>query len=158
MHSLTRVAVICPEGVILAFSPPYEGRKNDMQVAASSHLNSHLQVAGLKAIADKGLAADTCIKPLPKKSQNHPFSYSELKRLAAIRTAAVEWPFGTLQQTFNFLTQKCKQKIYQTNPDMWLVVATILSNCIRTERGSNNHVYFDVIPSFTVEDYLEWEE
>lgn len=158
MHSLTSIAVTGPDGLILAFSPPSEGRKNDIQVATLNNLNGHLHAAGLKAIADKGLAASSCIVPLPKKNQDHPFLFSELKRLAAIRTAVVEWPFGTLQQTFHFLTEKCKQKIYHTNPSMWLVVGTILSNCIRIERGSNNHVYFDMLPSFSIESYLEWED
>ena len=129
-----------------------------MQVAALHSLSQRLQAAGLKAIADKGLASSATVVALPRKNQAHPYLLSHLKKLAAIRTAAVEWPFGTLQQTFNFLTQKCKQKIYQTKPDIWLVVGAFLSNCIRIERGSNNHTYFNILPSFSLEEYIGWTE
>jgi hypothetical protein len=132
------------------------GSSNDQEAVNIMELQSTLAEHGLHVMADKGFKLTTNIRAFLKKNARHDQKPSglDMKALSAVRTAGVEWPFGHLQERFDYLTMRSKNRVLQSTPEAVLQVAIVLHNLLNLMRGTQNHEFFDLDPPFSPEEYV----
>jgi hypothetical protein len=153
-HSITHVVVTSPCGLILCCPTGLPGHHNDPSAAAQTKINKRLASVNVKAMADKGFFSNTHIHAFARSSSSEQQFAIVMKHLSAIRTAGCEWPYGHLKSLFPYLVQTWKQKVYLTAPEAYLIVAMISANIVNLIKGRENHLYFDLDPPMTPEDYV----
>ena len=113
-HNLMTAYVTSPDGFYLGRWDLHPGHLNDIAYQSYYHINQKLEDIGLKVGSDKGFFAQSFISPLPKENSLDPLlGENTQKYISIMRTAACEWPNGSLRADFPFLNCKDKHRIYQ---------------------------------------------
>jgi hypothetical protein len=159
-HNFTNLVITSPDGIFLCCPPADIGLHTDQFMSNKYQISQLLTNNDVKVLADKGFTSSALpnslggIAALPKVTTPHPMFQSQLKALAAVRTAGAEWPFGQLEMAFHYINRSVKQKLFQTCPMSWFRCSMLLSNLIRLMRGCNGTTWFSLLPVLSPEDYF----
>ena len=158
IHSLKYQAVIAPNGMLVHFFGPIEGRCHDSAVfylSGLDHLisNIHNQKGEqLCLYGDTAYAFRTyLVTPFKGVKLSH-IQKDFNSTMASLRTC-VEWGFGKIVGIFAFLSFHKNQKAYLQPVAKYWIVGALLCNCHTCYYSCQTAKYFDITPP-SIEEYL----
>lgn len=172
-HGVHWQACLAPMGLIIDLAGPFEGRHTDKWMLRVSELCERLQAALQWAV-------EVCGKPVnwlcgiwyffSDAGYNRRLQLAVMfakppgGELTAQQTAvnhtlsktriANEWIFGTIGNTFPYVTDKGNLLVGRGTPGSIFVVAALLTNALTCLEGNGTSKYFDLTPP-TLEAYFE---
>ena len=158
IHSLKYQSVVAPNGMIVHFYGPIEGRRHDSALYYDSGIDDkianitdsngrQLAIFGDSAYAFRRYLL-TPFKGAALTQQQKDFNTN----MSSVR-ACVEWGFSKITNIFAFLSFHKNLKVYLQPVAKYWIVAAVLTNCHTCLYGSQTGTYFDLQPP-SLEEYL----
>ena len=149
IHSLKYQSVICPNGMIVHFFGPIEGRQHDSAVYYLSGLDD--QISNIYSANGQQLSLYGDTAYAFRRYLVTPFKGAQLahlkkefnKNMASLRTC-VEWGFAKIVGVFAFLAFHKNQKVYLQPVAKYWLVGALLCNCHTCYYRSQTGKYFDI--------------
>ena len=158
IHSLKYQAVIAPNGLIVHFFGPIEGRRHDSALYYLSGIDDLIKDISSTNGETMCIFGDSAYAF--RRYLVTPFKGANLTRMqkdfncnmSSLR-ACVEWGFGKITNIFAFLAFHKNHKVYLQPIAKYWIVAALLCNCHSCYYGSQTARYFEIFPPST-KDYL----
>ena len=160
-HCLKYHAVTTPDGIISSFYGPVAGRHHDLRVLKDSGLTEAIRANssfdGYYLYGDPGYHS-TDILIAPWKGAGLTPDQVEINKIMSSVRVSVEWSFGLVSGTFQWVDWKRGQRALQSPVACHYIMAVLLTNCRSCLRQSNAGVSkFGVLPPKLTE-YLHFDE
>ena len=164
-HAYTTVfqSISTPDGLLIHFKGPYEGRVSDWGILKHSGLQENLKnyshnTAGsrLWIYGDAGYGLEKGILSSYRSHHStgqHTESEEIFNASMARQRIVVEWCFGKLVTLFPLIDYFKKLKVGLSQVGSWIFTAVLLTNAHTCYYGSETTAYFDCPPP-SIQEYL----
>ena len=156
---LSHQGVNTPDGIIISFSGPVEGRRHDVTLLRMSEIipfirqHERLRTLSFLIFGDPAYSNSDIIMT-PFKGANLNQEQREFNKLLSSVRVSVEWCFGLVKRLFAFIDWAKSQKILLSPVALFFKVAVFLTN-IHTCVNEGNQVsdFFQLDPP-SLQEYL----